>query len=72
LTYKEQRQVEVLPGIIKSLETEEFELQARMAQPDFYKVPATSIRDVLARLEEVRAELPEKYERYYEMEARRA
>ncbi|MHB8622621.1 MAG: ATP-binding cassette domain-containing protein [Sulfuricaulis sp.] len=57
LTYKEQRELEMLPGKIESLETELSRLQAAVSAAGFYQQPAENITAVLARLASVTHEL---------------
>jgi len=71
LTYKEQRELEALPARIEALEREQADLHARINGPDFYKSGADAIKDALARVEVIDAELLEAYGRWDGLEARK-
>jgi len=64
LSYKEQRELEVLPGKIEALEAEQARLQAAVNDPQFYQQPADKISNTLTRLESVAAELAACYARW--------
>ncbi|MBL8851973.1 MAG: ATP-binding cassette domain-containing protein [Planctomycetaceae bacterium] len=64
LTFKEQRELDELPGRIETLETDQAELHNRMADPGFFKQPAAEIAAATRRLEELAAELHASYERW--------
>src|SRR5690606_39424220 len=49
LSYKEQRELEALPGQIEALEEEQAALQRETAEPSFYQRPAEETRAALAR-----------------------
>lgn len=68
LTYKEQRELEVLPGKIESLEEEQAGIQARMGNADFYRQASDEISAAVRRLEAVRQELEACYRRWQELE----
>src|SRR6185503_2080075 len=70
LSFKEQRELEALPGRIEALEAQERTLNSTFGDPGFYKEPADTIRRTLARLEEVRAELAVAYARWDELDSR--
>lgn len=70
LSYNEQREFEALPARIDAVETEERELQQRIASPDFYKEGATAITEALARVEQLHAERDVLYARWEELETR--
>jgi ATP-binding cassette subfamily F protein uup len=71
LSYKEQRELEVLPARIESLEEEQRALNAKIADPAFYSEAADTIRGTVARLEAIEAELAEVYARWDALESRR-
>jgi ATP-binding cassette subfamily F protein uup len=71
LSYKEQRELEGLPGRIESLEAEQRALNAKIADPAFYSEPAEAIRAAVARLESIEAELSAVYTRWDALESRR-
>ncbi|WP_241676319.1 ATP-binding cassette domain-containing protein [Bremerella volcania] len=67
LSYKEQRELDGLPEKIESLEAEQEELQAKMADPSFYQKSQDEIKQVSQRLESVGAELLACLERWEEL-----
>ena len=67
LSYKEQRELDALPGLIEKLETEQLEIQAVMVEPDFYKQDSAETEKVLARLAELEKELEAAYQRWEEL-----
>jgi ATP-binding cassette subfamily F protein uup len=71
LTYKEQRELDALPGRIESLEAEQRSLNQRIADPAFYLESAEAIRAAMARAESLEAELSVVLVRWDELESRR-
>ena len=71
LTYKEQRELDALPGRIESLEAEQRSLNERIADPAFYLESAEAIRAAMARAESLEAELSVVLARWDELESRR-
>ena len=71
LSYREQRELEGLPGRIDSLEAEQRALNAKIADPAFYSEAADMIRAAVARLEAIEAELAAVYTRWDSLESRR-
>ncbi len=69
LTYKEQRELEGLPGRIEKLENDQFALYARIGEADFYRQSSGSITAGLERLESIRRELDLCYERWQALES---
>jgi ATP-binding cassette subfamily F protein uup len=69
LSYKEKRELEALPARIEALETEQSELQLRMAQADFYRQPGATITSALERLQALENELEECYGRWQLLES---
>lgn len=68
LSYKEQRELEALPGQIEALEEEQAALQRETAEPSFYQRPAEETRAALARLESLQHELDVLLERWAELD----
>ena len=68
LSYKEQRELEALPGQIEALEEEQAALQRETAAPSFYQRPAEETRAALARLESLQHELDVLLERWAELD----
>jgi ATP-binding cassette subfamily F protein uup len=71
LSFNEQRELDKLPAAIDALETEQRELAARIAAPDFYKEGAEAIKQALARTEALPPELATVYARWAELDARK-
>jgi ATP-binding cassette subfamily F protein uup len=57
LSYKDQRELDALPGKIEQLETEQAQLQATMGEPDFYQQSHEQVNEVLERLQAIEEEL---------------
>jgi ATP-binding cassette subfamily F protein uup len=70
LSYVEQREFDRLPERIEALESERQQLSDAIAHPDFYKEPAETIRQRLARVEELEKELLDAYELWDELDSR--
>jgi len=71
LSFKEERELETLPDRISSLEAEQEQIHATLADPEFYKNSAAEAVPLNARLEAIDAELLTAYERWEELEALR-
>jgi ATP-binding cassette subfamily F protein uup len=70
LSFKDKKELEALPAEIETLESEQGELHAKMANPDFYKEEGSqAFAAVNARLEEIEGILSERYERWEALEA---
>ena len=69
LSYREQRELEGLPGMIESLETEQTQLHAAAADPAFYQQAGEKIAATMGRLETIDRELDDCYARWEELEA---
>jgi ATP-binding cassette subfamily F protein uup len=69
-SYKEQRELEQLPSRIEALEAEQQQLQAVVASPEFYKLPAADIHEALRRLEELETLLLAAYARWDALDSR--
>ncbi len=68
LSYKEQRELETLPGRIEALEQRQAACQAQTADPAFYQQSRDNVDKVLADLAAVEAELEAAIERWAELE----
>ncbi|HXH03836.1 MAG TPA: ATP-binding cassette domain-containing protein [Candidatus Competibacteraceae bacterium] len=68
LSYKDQRELELLPGRIEQLEAEQAELSARTSDPVFYKGDPAEQARVLGRLSALEAELEAAYARWEALE----
>jgi ATP-binding cassette subfamily F protein uup len=64
LSYRDKRELEELPSRIEALEEEQRLLGERIAEPDFYKLPAAAINEALERAEIVERELVALYARW--------
>jgi ABC transport system ATP-binding/permease protein len=70
LSYREQRELEALPGRIESLEAEQRAINAKIADREFYSEPAAVIKEAVARLEAIDVELADVYARWDALESR--
>ncbi len=70
LGFKEQRELDALPERIAALEAEQATLQARLADPGFYREPAEVRRQAQARLAELDAALDIALARWEALESR--
>ncbi|KQQ57249.1 ABC transporter ATP-binding protein [Pseudomonas sp. Leaf127] len=68
LSYKEQRELEALPGQIEQAETQLATLSAEIAKPAFYQRPSAEVTAMLAKVETVQAELDALLERWAELD----
>ncbi len=71
LSYKEERELETLPGQIEELEKEQQKLYTQMADPGTYQGEGTAIATAKARLEEIEHSLETAFARWEELEARK-
>jgi ATP-binding cassette subfamily F protein uup len=69
LSFKEERELEALPGQIAGLEGEQAGLHARLSDPDFYKSAGGEVSTINARLAAVDVELEAAYLRWDELES---
>jgi ATP-binding cassette subfamily F protein uup len=70
LSYREQRELEELPGRIGAMEREQEQLTAAVAGPGFYKETAEAIHRTLARVAALEQELLDAYARWDELDSR--
>jgi len=63
-SFKEEREYAELPVRIASLEAEQKQIQASLADPAFYKKPGTEITAAVARGEQIERELLEAMQRW--------
>ncbi|WP_028239911.1 ATP-binding cassette domain-containing protein [Stutzerimonas azotifigens] len=68
LSYKLQRELDALPGLIDQTEAKVATLQQEMADPAFYQQPSDRTSEALARLEALQKELDALLERWAELE----
>ena len=64
LTFKEQRELAELPEQIERLESEQAELHASMADPEFFKQDGSRLAEASARLEAITQQLTQCYDRW--------
>lgn len=72
LSYKEERELEALPGLIEAMEAEQQSLFDAMAAPDFYQQQAAEITRIQTRLAELEQSLSLGYARWEELEELKA
>ena len=68
LSYREQRELEQLPGQIEALEAEQGALNTRMNDPAFYQGEHTQVSRSVKRLKTLETELAQAYQRWVELE----
>ncbi|MFN2349963.1 MAG: ATP-binding cassette domain-containing protein [Thioalkalivibrio sp.] len=68
LSYKDQRELALLPGRIEVLEKEQASLTETMGAPAFYQQPAQKITEAQQRMAQIEAELAECFERWAKLE----
>ncbi|MGD8579796.1 MAG: ATP-binding cassette domain-containing protein [Lysobacterales bacterium] len=68
LSYRDQRELESLPGKIEELEQEIARLAAVISQPDFYQGDFAVTQETNRQLAEAQAELETMYQRWSELE----
>ncbi|MGA0039686.1 MAG: ATP-binding cassette domain-containing protein [Pirellulales bacterium] len=69
LSYKDQRELEQLPGRIEHLEAEVSGLHARVGDPTFYQQPADAIAALQRQLKQLEADLAAAYDRWETLES---
>ncbi len=72
LSFKEKRELDELPDRIAALETEQGEVQQRMADPELYQRAPQDVARLKARLDELEAEIEAAMLRWEELESRAA
>jgi ABC transport system ATP-binding/permease protein len=70
LTFKEQRELDEIPGRIEVLEAEQAELHRQMSDAAFFKQPAAEIANANRRLEQLTADLEQVYDRWTQLSDR--
>jgi ATP-binding cassette subfamily F protein uup len=69
LSYKDQRELDNLPGQIEDMETKIEEISVHMSQPDFYKSERAQIEKIEKQLAELQQQLSHSYERWEQLDA---
>ncbi|MEE8059782.1 MAG: ATP-binding cassette domain-containing protein [Pseudomonadales bacterium] len=67
LPYKDQRELDVLPNLIESLEKQQAKLEEQTSAADFYQQDHNLVAEKLAELAAVTADLEHGYERWLEL-----
>jgi ATP-binding cassette subfamily F protein uup len=70
LSFKEKKELEELPARIDAIEAEIGAIEQKLASSDFYREPADTVRDTVARLETLRAEHDAALQRWEELDTR--
>jgi ATP-binding cassette subfamily F protein uup len=70
LSYKEQRELDQLPGKIELLESNVSTLQSKIASPDFYSNDSEHVQMTLSKLGEIEGLLEQRVERWGELQSR--
>ena len=70
LSWKEERELEALPGQIEELEQEQAAVEAALGDPSLYRDRGDEVPALTARLQALEQELPRLYERWEDLEAR--
>ena len=69
LSYKEKRELELLPALIETLDAELSALQQQVNDPDFFRQSADYTQKALNQLHEAESKLAHAYERWEQLEA---
>ena len=69
LTFKENRELEALPALIESLESERDSLHKTLGDPDFYKREGQRMPELKTRIGEIEAEIADAYEQWEVLDA---
>jgi len=69
LTFKENRELEALPALIESLESERDSLHKTLGDPDFYKREGQRIPELKRRIGEIEGEIADAYEQWEVLDA---
>ena len=72
LSFKESRELEVLPAQIEALETEQTDIAVRLADPALYQTDAKDAAKLQARSEAIDAELLDALARWEALEAKQS
>ncbi|MDP5054902.1 MAG: ATP-binding cassette domain-containing protein [Congregibacter sp.] len=70
LSYKEQRELDGLPGEIEALETRQTDIETQCADPGFYERDADEVKSLLAELVDLGEQLEHKLERWTDLAER--
>ncbi|HDH05189.1 MAG TPA: ATP-binding cassette domain-containing protein [Nitrospirae bacterium] len=64
LTFKENREIEALPGMIESMEAEHDGLYKKLADPEFYKGDGSRVAESKSKIEDLEKDIADAYERW--------
>ncbi len=68
LSYKDQRELDALPGLIEELEQSQQALEEKVSDPGFYQRDQAEVEQVLADLTDVQAKLESAFERWSQLD----
>jgi ATP-binding cassette subfamily F protein uup len=68
MSFKDQRELELLPAEIEALEREQTELNSRMSSADYHRQGAQALRDDTKRASEIEELLLTKFARWEALE----
>ncbi|HWU34144.1 MAG TPA: ATP-binding cassette domain-containing protein [Methylovorus sp.] len=71
LSFKENRELEELPGRIELLEKEQAEINVSLANPDLYRENPEQVKTLQARLDELTSAIDAAMQRWEELESKR-
>ncbi|MGX8883311.1 ATP-binding cassette domain-containing protein [Methylovorus sp. SPW-M1] len=71
LSFKENRELEELPGRIEQLEKEQAEINVSLASPDLYRENPEQVKTLQARLDELASAIDAAMQRWEELESKR-
>jgi ABC transport system ATP-binding/permease protein len=71
LSFKENRELEELPGRIEQLEQEQAEINVTLANPDLYRENPEQVKTLQARLDELGVAIDAAMQRWEELESKR-
>ena len=71
LSYKEQRELDALPGNIEALELEQSEIQAKLGDPELYRSEPQQVKQLQNRLHEIEQAIALAMQRWEALENRR-
>ena len=70
LSYKDNRELEALPGLIEVLDARQAKLEAEMSADGFYQQNSTAVEVIIEQMKQTRLELDSAYARWEELEAK--
>jgi len=71
LSYKDQRELEQLPGRIEQMESKQLDLQRQLADPRIYQSDPNAPKELAAQLKQLGDELQQAYERWELLESQK-